>query len=280
MSRYTSHSKMPKAQGGQNGRHDDAVLGTRPANTAGVGTSDHLDCLRAEIEWRQSNLKRLPDNALLRQCAEQQLKRVPEVRSSGDRGRVVAGAFSLGAKSNIGDHLPKLTNRPGDRCLELPANRRRYSQFLTADVRIWRDRQEMTARLTPSRMDTSMPSTVAAVATAVHVPTVSKPPPEVTAKPTRAPSDKAAAQPTAAPSAGSSTQQQAALTRMLVTYARDQLHGADPRILSALGKQILAAAKTLGQNVTLPRAPASSGAAPATPAAASAAEKGKVNVTA
>jgi hypothetical protein len=67
---------------------------------------------------------------------------------------------------------------------------------------------------------------------------------------------------------------------MLVTYARDQLHGADPRILSALGKQILAAAKTLGQNVTLPRAPASSGAAPATPAAASAAKKGKVNVTA
>jgi hypothetical protein len=49
-------------------------LGRRPANTAGVGTSDHLDCLRAEIEWRQSNLKRLPDNALLRQCAEQQLE--------------------------------------------------------------------------------------------------------------------------------------------------------------------------------------------------------------
>jgi hypothetical protein len=67
---------------------------------------------------------------------------------------------------------------------------------------------------------------------------------------------------------------------MLVTYARDQLHGADPRILSALGKQILAAAKALGQNVTLPRAPAGSAAASAIPAAAPAAEKGKVNVTA
>ena len=49
-------------------------LGRRFANTAGIGTSDHLDRLRAEIEWRQSNLKRLPDNALLRQCAEQQLE--------------------------------------------------------------------------------------------------------------------------------------------------------------------------------------------------------------
>jgi hypothetical protein len=125
-----------------------------------------------------------------------------------------------------------------------------------------------------------MPSTIAAVATAVHVPTVSKPPPEATAKPTRAPSDKTAAQPSAAPSAGASLQQQAALNRMLVTYARDQLHGADPRILSALGKQILVAAKALGQHVTLPRAPASSVATSATPAATPAAEKGKVNVTA
>jgi hypothetical protein len=125
-----------------------------------------------------------------------------------------------------------------------------------------------------------MPSTIAAVATAVHVPTISKPPPEATAKPARAPSDKAAAQPSAASSAGSSAQQQAALNRMLVTYARDQLHGADPRILSALGKQILIAAKALGQNVVLPRAPAGSGAASATPAAIPAAEKGKVSVTA
>jgi hypothetical protein len=43
-------------------------------STIGLGTPDYLGRLRAEIEWRQLNLKRLPDNALLRQCAEQQLE--------------------------------------------------------------------------------------------------------------------------------------------------------------------------------------------------------------
>ncbi len=65
---------------------------------------------------------------------------------------------------------------------------------------------------------------------------------------------------------------------MLATYARDQSHGTDARTLSNLGKQIMAAAKAIGQHVTLPRAPA--GTASATPAASAVQQKGKVNVTA
>ncbi|MBV9247889.1 MAG: hypothetical protein JO227_01395 [Acetobacteraceae bacterium] len=52
-----------------------------------------------------------------------------------------------------------------------------------------------------------------------------------------------------------STQQQAALRQMLTKYAYDQSHGADETTLAALGKQIMAAAKALGQHVTLPNAP-------------------------
>jgi hypothetical protein len=63
---------------------------------------------------------------------------------------------------------------------------------------------------------------------------------------------------------------------MLVAYARDQLQGADPRILSAIGKEILTAVKALGQHVTLPPAPTGSGAAAATQAAV----KGKIDVKA
>jgi len=124
-----------------------------------------------------------------------------------------------------------------------------------------------------------MPSTIAAVSTASHVPTVPAPPREA-ATPEKGSAAKVAAQPPAASAAGSSDQQRAALNRMLATYARDQSRGTDARTLSALGKQIMAAAKALGQHVTLPHAPASSGAASATPAPSAAAEKGKVNVTA
>jgi hypothetical protein len=86
-----------------------------------------------------------------------------------------------------------------------------------------------------------------------------------------------ATQSSAASSTTSSAQQQAALNQLLVKYTRDQAEDADPKILSALGKQITAAAKTLGQHVTLPHAPPSSGARPATQGAATAA---KINVTA
>jgi hypothetical protein len=87
----------------------------------------------------------------------------------------------------------------------------------------------------------------------------------------------AASQSSAASAAQSREQQQLALNRMLVTYTRDQSHGADPATLSSLGKQITAAAKMLGQHVTLPKAPVSSAATVAAPAAA---RKGSVSVTA
>ncbi|HEX3401527.1 MAG TPA: hypothetical protein VHT74_14485 [Acetobacteraceae bacterium] len=77
------------------------------------------------------------------------------------------------------------------------------------------------------------------------------------------------AMPPAPAATASRGQQQATLTRMLAKYSYDQSRGGDPAALSSLGKQITAAAKALGQHVTLPRAPAS--AAP---------ETGKVNVTA
>jgi hypothetical protein len=49
---------------------------------------------------------------------------------------------------------------------------------------------------------------------------------------------------------------------MLVKYTYDQSHGMDATTLSTLGKQIVAAAKALGQHVTLPQAPAAVAAAP------------------
>jgi hypothetical protein len=67
---------------------------------------------------------------------------------------------------------------------------------------------------------------------------------------------------------------------MLATYARDQSRGTDAGTLSNLGKQIMTAAKAIGQHVTLPHAPAGDGAASATPAARTVQEEGKVNVTA
>jgi hypothetical protein len=60
---------------------------------------------------------------------------------------------------------------------------------------------------------------------------------------------------------------------MLAKYAYDQSSGSDPGVLSALGKQITAAAKAMGQHATLPR-----GSPPAPPPVSKA--QGKVNVTA
>jgi hypothetical protein len=66
---------------------------------------------------------------------------------------------------------------------------------------------------------------------------------------------------------------------MLVKYTRDQAEGADARILSGLGKQIMTAAKALGQTVTLPHAP-DSGSGAATPTAVGAPMMARVNLTA
>jgi hypothetical protein len=54
----------------------------------------------------------------------------------------------------------------------------------------------------------------------------------------------------------------------------------DASTLSRLGKQIQAAARALGQHVTLPHAAASAGAAPETSTTSAAPAKDRVNVTA
>lgn len=97
------------------------------------------------------------------------------------------------------------------------------------------------------------------------------------------PGGSAGGQASGGSAASSNTQQQAALKQLLATYAADQSHGAAASTLSALGKQIMADAKALGQTVTLPSAPASSTASSAasTPSAAIAAsDTGKLDVTA
>ena len=122
-----------------------------------------------------------------------------------------------------------------------------------------------------------MPSVITAASPSSHVPAAAAPPPSA-ATPAKSPAAaKAVAQPAAPSAAGSVNQQRAALTRMLASYTRYQSHGADAGMLSNLGKQILAAAKALGQHVTLPRAPASARATAAAPAAPA---KGKVDITA
>lgn len=138
----------------------------------------------------------------------------------------------------------------------------------------WRQRQ-------PTPNETIMPVTAIAASPPSHVQPVAAPPAAAAAPTTRAVA-KVAAQPAAAAASavGSVAQQRAALTRMLATYKQYQSHGADAGMLSKLGKQILAAAKALGQHVTLPRAPANAGAAQAAPAASAAPGKGKVNITA
>ena len=122
-----------------------------------------------------------------------------------------------------------------------------------------------------------MALTITAASAATHIPAAAAPPTKAGA-PEKAASTAVAAQPSAASAAASRSQQQAALNRLLVKYTHDQSQGADTRTLSALGKQIMAAAKALGQHVTLPSAPAGSGPHPTTQTAGAAAEK--VNVTA
>jgi hypothetical protein len=77
-----------------------------------------------------------------------------------------------------------------------------------------------------------------------------------------------------------SAQQHAALTQLLSKYAYDQSHGVAASTLSSLGRQIMAAAKGLGQNVTLPRASGGSGTTPAAPVANTSRESDRLNVTA
>jgi hypothetical protein len=83
--------------------------------------------------------------------------------------------------------------------------------------------------------------------------------------------------PSTATASSASAQQRTALNRMLATYTRDQQHGADQATLSSLGKQIMAAAKTLGQHVSLPQAPANADQSSSTQTTTA---SGKVNVTA
>jgi hypothetical protein len=124
-----------------------------------------------------------------------------------------------------------------------------------------------------------MSSPITATSPAHHIPPSVAPPPEVAVSAHAATGPKAV-EPTAAPSAASRGQQQAALSRLLTKYAYDQSHGSDAQTIATLGKQILAAAKGLGQHVTLPQAPASSPASPPPPTAGAAHVAGKVNVTA
>ncbi len=65
------------------------------------------------------------------------------------------------------------------------------------------------------------------------------------------------------------------MAKLLRTYQKDIQHGQAASSLKSLAKQITDAAKALGQNVTLPTAPASSGGSAAAGATAS-----KVSVTA
>ena len=121
----------------------------------------------------------------------------------------------------------------------------------------------------PNGHDMALTITAAAMA-AAHIPAGTTPSPD----------GAAAARPSAASAAASRAPQQAALQQLLVKYSYDISQGVDARILAALGRQITAAAKALGQHVTLPHAPASPGAGARTQAAGSAPQLGKVNVTA
>jgi hypothetical protein len=107
-----------------------------------------------------------------------------------------------------------------------------------------------------------MASTITPTSAATHIPPGAASPPKAAAP----------EKPAAAPSTASKAQQQSALNQLLVKYTYDQSHGTDAQVLSALGKQITAAAKLLGQHVTLPQAPPGAAARPAP-------EADEVNVT-
>jgi hypothetical protein len=76
-----------------------------------------------------------------------------------------------------------------------------------------------------------------------------------------------------------SAQQQAALRQLLTKYTYDQTHGTDAATLSALRRQITAAAKALGQHVTLPQGPVTAEAGNAdTPMVGPSTRPGKLNL--
>lgn len=110
--------------------------------------------------------------------------------------------------------------------------------------------------------------------------TATPPAPAVTAPPPKIAAPAANAAVASAGSAAGSAQQTAALNRLMAKYKYDLTQDAAAGTLSSLGRQITAAAKAAGHRVTLPRAPAGSAAALATPAATTAPQAGKVNVTA
>ncbi|HEY3848742.1 MAG TPA: hypothetical protein VGL95_16685 [Acetobacteraceae bacterium] len=122
----------------------------------------------------------------------------------------------------------------------------------------------------------------AAPATAAAVTQATRP---AAAAPAAAPATAAAVTQTTRPAAAVSAsapqgQQQAALNHLLSKYKYGQSHDVAASALSSIGRQILADAKALGQHVTLPRAPAGSGAAPAAPEATTAPATGRISVTA
>lgn len=127
---------------------------------------------------------------------------------------------------------------------------------------------------------------IGAASPASYAPTTAPvPAAQATAAPAAAAPAAQAGQPAAAAAPASAAasggqQQRAALNQLLSKYKYGQSHNIAASTLSALGKQIMADAKTLGQHVTLPRAPAGAGAAPAAPVANAAPANGKVNVTA
>ena len=123
-----------------------------------------------------------------------------------------------------------------------------------------------------------MSLTVSSTATA-HLP--------VDVAPSKAAVSKAAApRPTAAaappPAAASSAQQVAALNQLMAKYKADLSRGMPASTLSGLGRQTMAAAKTAGQHVSLPRGSGGSVAAAAAPAAtpAPAPATGTISITA
>jgi hypothetical protein len=133
-----------------------------------------------------------------------------------------------------------------------------------------------------TRPAAAAPATTAAVTRATRPAAAAPAAAPVTAAPAAAPATAApATRPAAAVSASAPQgQQQAALNHLLSKYKYGQSHDVAASALSSLGRQILADAKVLGQHVTLPRAPAGSGAAPAAPEATTAPATGRISVTA
>ena len=123
-----------------------------------------------------------------------------------------------------------------------------------------------------------------AISAASAAPHIAPPPPASVARtnaaPVAAPATTAAVTQATRPAAAPQGQQQAALNHLLSRYKYGQSHDVAASALSSLGRQILADAKTLGQHVTLPRAPAGSGAVPAAPEATTAPATGRISVTA